>query len=94
MKTLCRRPAQCVDAGFGPKTCRLCNAKRKPLQDPDELRRHHLLAARIALDAAAKTTGIAKLLKDLDDARVRFKDLQTTQSSLEDIFVDLVKERS
>jgi ABC-2 type transport system ATP-binding protein len=45
-------------------------------------------------DTQSERAGIVKLLKDLDDARVRFKDLQTTQSSLEDIFVDLVKERS
>ena len=32
------------------------------------------------------------LLKDLDEAGIRFKDLHTTQSSLEDIFVSLVKE--
>ena len=36
--------------------------------------------------------GIATLLKSLDDAGVSFKDLQTTQSSLEDIFVSLVRE--
>jgi ABC-2 type transport system ATP-binding protein len=35
--------------------------------------------------------GIADLLKDLGAAGIGFKDLQTTQSSLEDIFVDLVK---
>jgi ABC-2 type transport system ATP-binding protein len=45
-------------------------------------------------DTQSERAGIVKLLKDLDDARVLFKDLQTTQSSLEDIFVDLVKERS
>ncbi|MGN6230008.1 MAG: ABC transporter ATP-binding protein [Trinickia sp.] len=45
-------------------------------------------------DTQSERAGIATLLKDLEDARVRFKDLQTTQSSLEDIFVDLVKERS
>ena len=37
-------------------------------------------------------TGIAALLEDLDCAGVRFKDLQTTQSSLEDIFVSLVRD--
>jgi ABC-2 type transport system ATP-binding protein len=36
--------------------------------------------------------GIAALLKSLDDAGVSFKDLQTSQSSLEDIFVSLVRE--
>ena len=35
---------------------------------------------------------IAALLKDLDAAGIRFKDLQTSQSSLEDIFVSLVRE--
>jgi hypothetical protein len=24
-KLVCRRPAQCVDAGFGPEVCSLCN---------------------------------------------------------------------
>jgi ABC-2 type transport system ATP-binding protein len=36
-------------------------------------------------------TGIAALLQDINDAGIRFKDLHTTQSSLEDIFVDLVR---
>jgi ABC-2 type transport system ATP-binding protein len=36
-------------------------------------------------------TGISVLLDDLNHAGVRFKDLQTTQSSLEDIFVGLVR---
>ncbi len=44
-------------------------------------------------DTQSERAGIVKLLKDLDDAQVRFKDLQTTQSSLEDIFVDLVKDK-
>jgi ABC-2 type transport system ATP-binding protein len=42
-------------------------------------------------DADAQT-GIAALLQDLDRAGIRFKDLQTTQSSLEDIFVSLVRD--
>jgi ABC-2 type transport system ATP-binding protein len=37
--------------------------------------------------------GIAALLKDLGDAGIRFKDLHTTQSSLEDIFVTLLREK-
>jgi ABC-2 type transport system ATP-binding protein len=36
-------------------------------------------------------TGITALLGDLSKAGIRFRDLQTTQSSLEDIFVDLVR---
>jgi ABC-2 type transport system ATP-binding protein len=43
-------------------------------------------------EADGDRTLIAALLKELDDAGVRFKDLHTTQSSLEDIFVSLVKD--
>ncbi len=42
-------------------------------------------------DASKETTGIADLLKALDQASVEFTDLQTKQSSLEEIFVDLVR---
>ena len=41
-------------------------------------------------DTKGEHTGITDLIKDLRDAGIRFNDLQTTQSSLEDIFVDLV----
>jgi ABC-2 type transport system ATP-binding protein len=41
-------------------------------------------------DAAREQGSIASLLRDLDAAGVEFTDLHTTQSSLEDIFVDLV----
>jgi ABC-2 type transport system ATP-binding protein len=43
-------------------------------------------------DTRSNRTSIGALLEALDDAGVRFKDLQTTQSSLEDIFVSLVRE--
>jgi ABC-2 type transport system ATP-binding protein len=42
-------------------------------------------------DTQAERTGITSLLKDLSDAGIRFKDLNTKESSLEDIFVSLVK---
>ncbi len=42
-------------------------------------------------DAHAGHLGIAALLKDVADAGIEFKDLRTTQSSLEDIFVGLVE---
>jgi ABC-2 type transport system ATP-binding protein len=42
-------------------------------------------------DAKSKETGIAGLLRDLSGAGIGFKDLQTEQSSLEDIFVSLVR---
>jgi ABC-2 type transport system ATP-binding protein len=45
-------------------------------------------------DAQNEHSGIAGLLEDLDRAGIAFKDLQTSQSSLEDIFVSLVKEKS
>jgi ABC-2 type transport system ATP-binding protein len=43
-------------------------------------------------DAKAGRPGIAALLAALDDAGVTFKDLRTTETSLEDIFVSLVRE--
>jgi ABC-2 type transport system ATP-binding protein len=43
-------------------------------------------------DTQGQRASIAALLEDLDKAGIRFKDLQTTQSSLEDIFVSLVRE--
>lgn len=42
-------------------------------------------------DAQADDTGIADLLKRLAEHGVDFKDLKTDQSSLEDIFVSLVR---
>ena len=42
-------------------------------------------------DTQAERTGITALLRDLNEAGIRFRDLQTTQTSLEDIFVDLVR---
>lgn len=42
-------------------------------------------------DATATRTGITALLGDLAQAGITFTDLHTTQSSLEDIFVDLVR---
>ncbi len=44
-------------------------------------------------DTRSERTGITTLLNDLRDAGIRFRDLQTTQSSLEEIFVDLVREK-
>src|SRR5271167_123139 len=44
-------------------------------------------------DTQGERTGITALLDDLKRAGIRFRDLQTTQTSLEDIFVDLVSER-
>ena len=42
----------------------------------------------------AKQTGITNLLQDLKDAGIKLKDLKTEQSTLEKIFVSLVKEKN
>lgn len=42
-------------------------------------------------DANQESTGIAELLRKLSEEGIDFKDLHSSQSSLEDIFVDLVK---
>jgi len=44
-------------------------------------------------DTQLERTGITSLLGDLGKAAIGFRDLHTTQSSLEDIFVGLVSER-
>jgi ABC-2 type transport system ATP-binding protein len=44
-------------------------------------------------DERGDRTGITALLRALPEAGIRFKDLQTTQSSLEDIFVTLVQDK-
>jgi ABC-2 type transport system ATP-binding protein len=46
---------------------------------------------RYVFDAQAERTGIPSLLRKLSDMGVAFKDLDTSKSSLEDIFVDLVE---
>ena len=45
-------------------------------------------------DAQAEHTGIAELLRELSKRGIDFKDLQTSQSSLEEIFVSLVRSRA
>lgn len=44
-------------------------------------------------DSQGERTGITALLQDLSQAGIRFRDLETTESSLEDIFVDLVRKK-
>ena len=64
---------------------------------PAELDGHHLALVNggselvYTYDTQGPRTGITGLLTDLSRAGIRFKDLDTTQSSLEDIFVDLVR---
>lgn len=49
-------------------------------------------ALRYTYDTRGESTGITRLLRDLSAAGLSLKDLQTQQSSLEDIFVGLVSE--
>jgi ABC-2 type transport system ATP-binding protein len=45
-------------------------------------------------DTQAAETGIARLLRKLNEHGIEFKDLHTAESSLEDIFVSLVRSRA
>ncbi len=47
-----------------------------------------------SFDTNAESTGIPSLLKQMNDLAIGFKDLNTRQSSLEDIFVSLVSDRT
>ena len=66
---------------------------------PEALATHHLTLAAgggelvYTYDTQGERTGITALLSDLNTAEIRFKDLRTTQSSLEDIFVGLVSKK-
>jgi ABC-2 type transport system ATP-binding protein len=44
-------------------------------------------------DTSSERTGITKLLNELQNAGIILRDIQTQQSSLEDIFFDLVKDK-
>jgi ABC-2 type transport system ATP-binding protein len=65
---------------------------------PAELRRHGLALAGggselvYTYDTQAEHSDIPALLRDVNAAGLELKDLHTTQSSLEDIFVDLVRQ--
>ncbi len=64
---------------------------------PDGLAAHKLELAGdghelvFTYETQGERTGILPLLQDLREAGIGFRDLQTTQSSLEDIFVSLVR---
>ncbi len=66
---------------------------------PDALSRYELELAEegdaltYAYDTASDRTGITQLLNDLQKAGLALRDVSTHQSSLEDIFVDLVGEK-
>ncbi len=66
---------------------------------PDALAAHRLTLTPdgsgliYSYDTQGERTGITALLQDLNHAGIGFRDLETTQSSLEDIFVDLVRQK-
>jgi ABC-2 type transport system ATP-binding protein len=65
---------------------------------PDELLGHPIELSEdgneliYTFDAQHERTGIAGLLRKLNEHGIDFKDLQSSQSSLEEIFVNLVHE--
>ena len=65
---------------------------------PDALNGHGLVLSAdgqeliFTYDTQSERTGITALLNDLRAAGITFRDLSTTQNSLEDIFVDLVRQ--
>ena len=67
---------------------------------PKELEKYNLLINNNKMSliytykAKGEKTGITDLLKDIKDVGLKLKDLITEQSSLEKIFVDLVKENN
>jgi ABC-2 type transport system ATP-binding protein len=64
---------------------------------PDALAPYHLTVGAdgheliYTYDTHSERTGITALLSDLNEAGIHFNDLKTSQSSLEDIFVNLVR---
>lgn len=65
---------------------------------PASLRKHKLelssdgLQLRYQFDSQKSDKGILNLLDDLKNAKINYKDINTKQSSLEEIFVELIKE--
>ena len=70
------------------------------LEIPKELAKYNLvinekkMSLTYTYKARGEKTGITDLLKDIKDAGLKLKDLITEQSSLEKIFVDLVKDNN
>ena len=65
---------------------------------PESLAAHHLVLSddgqqlTYTYDTQGERTGITRLMDDLRQAQIGFRDMQTKQSSLEEIFVKLVEE--
>ena len=74
--------------------------QEKVLEIPNSLDKYNLVLGsnKMSVDyiynVQAKQTGITNLLQDLKDSGFKLKDLKTEQSTLEKIFVSLVKEKN
>ena len=82
---------------FGQKILKIELQKRLN-KLPEELSKKNVklsgdgLSLTYIYDTKQKKTGITKLLSDLSKSGINLRDIQTDQSSLEEIFVNLVKE--
>jgi ABC-2 type transport system ATP-binding protein len=74
--------------------------QEKLLEIPNSLKEYNLelgedkMSVNYTYNVQAKQTGITNLLQDLKDSGLKLKDLKTEQSTLEKIFVSLVKENN
>ncbi len=83
---------------LGQKTLTI-DLHEKVIALPEALKNYKLkivndgLSINYQYDTQSKQTGITSLLQDMKEAGLKLKDLNTEQSSLEKIFVELVKEK-
>ena len=84
---------------MGEKTL-LIELQDKITQIPDQLSKYELVIGQDQMsliynyNVRAERTGIANLLQELKEAGLKMRDLKTEQSSLEKIFVTLVRENN
>ena len=78
----------------------IIDLQEKISQIPTTLQKYNLsftpdlMSLNYTYNVQAKRTGITNLLQDLKDAGLKLKDLKTEQSTLEKIFVNLVKAKN
>ena len=83
---------------FGQKILKI-ELQKKLNQLPKELSEKNIklsddgLSLTYIYDTKQKKTGITKLLSNLSNSGINLRDIQTDQSSLEEIFVNLVREK-
>lgn len=85
-------------AKLGKKTLKILLAN--PIKSiPKALAKYNLVKSKeggqltYSYDTSGERTGITSLLADLAKAKIQMRDMETSQSSLEDIFVDLIHEQ-